>query len=112
MFSLLLADESDTSEIGLSFFGAEIGGLTLYGIDSQLDIQARDYRITEGIFLPVNPNSNDVVLVETFAEENDFQVGNSFEIVTRSGIEELNIVGLMAKEGPGQLNNGVFGVIP
>ncbi|MFC1922961.1 FtsX-like permease family protein [Chloroflexota bacterium] len=108
----VLADEADTSEIGLSFFGAEIGGLTLYGIDSQLDTNARDYKITEGSFLSADPNAVDVVIVETFADENEFQVGNSIEIVTENGIEKLRIVGLMAKEGPGQLNNGAFGVIP
>jgi ABC-type lipoprotein release transport system permease subunit len=108
----LLADEAGTSEIGLSFFGTDIGGLTLYGIDPILDLKARDYKITEGSFLSEDPTAIDVVLVENYADDNDILVGKSIEIVTENGIEKLRVIGLMAKEGPGQLNNGSFGIIP
>jgi putative ABC transport system permease protein len=107
----LLADQVSTPEIGLSFFGSEIGGLTLYGIDPAQDSLVRDYKLLQGEFLSANLNSVEVVLVETFAEDNDIQVGRSIEIVTDEGIEKLDVVGLIAKEGPGQLNNGAFGVM-
>jgi putative ABC transport system permease protein len=107
----LLADQVNTPEIGLSFFGSDIGGLTLYGINPGQDTQVRDYSIVEGVYLSQDPNSTEVVLVENFAEDNDIQIGKSIEIVTGDGIETLNVVGLMAKEGPGQLNNGAFGII-
>ncbi len=107
----LLADQVSTPEIGLSFFGSDVGGLTLYGIDPGLDTNVRDYTITEGTYLSPDSSSSEVVLVENFAEDNDLQVGKSVEIVTEDGIEKLDVVGLMAKEGPGQLNNGAFGII-
>jgi putative ABC transport system permease protein len=107
----LLADQVNTPEIGLSFFGSDIGGLTLYGINPGQDTQVRDYSIVEGVYLSQDPDSTEVVLVENFAEDNDIQLGKSIEIVTGDGIETLNVVGLMAKEGPGQLNNGSFGII-
>lgn len=107
----LLADQVNTPEIGLSFFGSDIGGLTLYGINPGQDTQVRDYSIVEGVYLSQDPDSTEVVLVENFAEDNDIQLGKSIEIVTGDGIETLKVVGLMAKEGPGQLNNGAFGII-
>ncbi|MFL7890711.1 MAG: ABC transporter permease [Anaerolineales bacterium] len=107
----LLADQVTTPEIGLSFFGSEVGGLTIYGIDPTLDPDVREYTLVEGRFLAQDPNSSEVVLVENFAEDNDIQVGKSIEIVTENSLEKLEVVGLIAKEGPGQLNNGAFGVM-
>ena len=107
----LLADQVNTPEIGLSFFGSEVGGLTIYGIDPALDPNVREYTLVEGSFLSQDPNSSEVVLVETFAEDNDIQVGKAIEIVTENSLEKLEVVGLIAKEGPGQLNNGAFGVM-
>lgn len=40
------------------------------------------------------------------------KVGERIEVLTPNGSEKLRVVGLMAREGPGQVNNGVFGVIP
>ncbi len=34
------------------------------------------------------------------------------EIISEAGVEKLKLVGLIAKEGAWQLNNGSFGVIP
>jgi putative ABC transport system permease protein len=107
----LLADQVSTPEIGLSFFGSDVGGLTLYGIYPDLDKNVRAYTIVEGTYLSPDTNSSEVVLVKNFAEDNDLQVGKSVEIVTEDGIEKLEVVGLMAKEGPGQLNNGAFGIL-
>ncbi len=57
-------------------------------------------------------NGDEVVVVEDFAKENDLQVGKFMEIVAGTGIEKLRVVGLIAKEGAGQLNNGSFGILP
>jgi len=108
----LLANESNSSEFALNFFGVSTGGLTLHGIDPSKDSLVRDYTITQGNFLSGTPDAAEVVLVETFAEENDLNIGNSIAIVTPAGVEQLQLVGLMAKEGPGQLNNGAFGIMP
>jgi ABC-type lipoprotein release transport system permease subunit len=108
----VLADQASNSDISLSFFGTNSGGLTLYGIDPTLDNQVRDYKIVAGEFLSSDLNANEVVLVEDYALDNEIEVGRRVEIVTDSGIQKLRVIGLMAKQGPGQLNNGAFGVIP
>ncbi len=109
----LLADELTPAEIGVSLFGAVRGSLALYGIDPALDVEAREYKIVEGKFLSSRePEAYDVVLVQDFAAEKELQVGDQLRIVVPGGTEELRVVGLMSKEGPGQINNGAFGVIP
>jgi putative ABC transport system permease protein len=108
----LLVQKDTPAQLDLTFFGTDTGGMTLYGIDPLVDKDARDYKLTSGKFLPSDLNVAEVVLVEDFARENDLQVGKFMEIVASTGIEKLRIVGLIAKEGAGQLNNGSFGVIP
>lgn len=108
----LLSDEAPGGQIGLSFFGSSMGGLTLFGIDPVLDPQAREYTLVEGRFLRDDPGTYEVVLVRTFAEEEELEVGDRLSVLTPDGTERFDIVGLMAKEGPGQVNNGAFGVIP
>ena len=108
----LLAEESAQSELGLSFFGTETGGLTLYGIDPQLDPQAREYQMVEGKFLSTDLNADEIVLVKDFADENEIEIDKYVEIIAPTGVEKLKVVGLIEKKGAGQLNNGTFGVIP
>jgi putative ABC transport system permease protein len=98
----LLADEALPSQGNISFFGAVFGGLTLYGIDPSLDPQAREYKIVAGQFL----------LPDLDTYENHIQVGRDLEILMAEGVEILRVVGLVSKEGPGQLYNGAFGIIP
>lgn len=107
-----LASEAAPSEVGLSFFGFSAGGLVLHGIDTQVELQVRDYHLTAGRFLQPEADDNEIVLVDTFAEDKDIQVGHRIGLVTPNGIERLRVVGLIAKEGPGLTNNGAFGVAP
>ena len=107
-----LASEAPPSQLGLTFFGTEVSGLTLYGIDPALDQQVRDYNLVEGSFLTTDLNADETVLVKDFADENELKVGNWLEIIADSGVEKLRVVGLIEKKGAGQLNNGSFGVIP
>ncbi len=108
----VLAKESQSNEIGLSFFGTNLGGLLLYGIDPGRDSLVRDYSITTGRFLSPDSQADEVVLVKSFADENDLKVNSYIEFVASGEIVKLRIVGLMEKEGVGQLNNGAFGVLP
>jgi len=108
----LLADEALSSQQDISFFGAVFGGLTLYGIDPSLDPQAREYKIVAGQFLSADLDAYDIVLVKDYADEKDIQLGHDADILTPEGIKTLRVVGLMSKEGPGQLYNGAFGIIP
>lgn len=108
----LMANETGPAGIDLNFFGSDVGGLSIYGIDPKIDGQVRDYEIVAGEFLSQELDGLEVVFVDTYAEENDIQVGKSIELVAETGIVELRVVGLIAKKGAGQLNNGAFGVVP
>jgi putative ABC transport system permease protein len=110
--STVLADKAASNELGLSFFGASLeGGLLIYGIDPTLDEAVRDYSLVEGRFLDSQSENAEVVLVKDFATENEISLGQRIELLTPQGTERFLVVGLMAKEGPGQLNNGSFGVM-
>ncbi len=107
-----LAGQVGGGTLDLSFFGMDSGGLLLYGIDPISDLEVRDYEITQGRFLSGESSDYELVLVEDYAEEEKIEVEEYIEILTPNGLEKLQVVGLMAREGPGNTNNGVFGVIP
>jgi putative ABC transport system permease protein len=108
----LLAEEGAPASLDLSIFGAVAGGMTIYGIDPIIDTQARDYKIVAGNFLGTDLNARDIVIVKDYAEKKKLSVGTDIQIITPGGAEKLRLIGLMSKEGPGQLNNGAFGAIP
>jgi len=107
-----LASDAVQNELGLSFFGTESGGLLLYGVDPLGEPQVRDYTLTAGRFLSGEDDAYELVLVENYAADEEIEVGDRVGILTPNGVEKLRVVGLMAREGPGQTNNGVFGVLP
>ena len=102
VLQLLAALPKETpEEVSLSFFGMGSGGLTLYGIDPVKDPGIRDYQVTKGSFLDQDPALPQVVLVEDYALENEIEVGQTISILTAFGLTDVEIVGLMAKEGAG-----------
>jgi putative ABC transport system permease protein len=107
-----LASKTGNSEIELGLLGINVSGLLLFGIDPQIDIQVRDYQLVEGDFLSSDLDADDIVLVEGFAEENEIEIGDQVAILTPIGVKKLELIGLIAREGPGQVNNGGFGIIP
>jgi putative ABC transport system permease protein len=107
-----LADKEAADQLDISFFGAGGGGLLIHGIDPFLEIQTRDYILKDGRFLSTDLTERGIVLVESFAEDEDIQVGDLIEIITPNGNKELKVIGLIAREGPGKINNGSFGIIP
>ncbi len=96
----------------LTFMGMDSGGFLLHGVNPLVEPLAREYKITGGRFLDGNLDAFEVVLVENLVQEEEVQVGDLIEVLTPNGVEKLRVVGLMAREGPGQVNNGAFGVIP
>ena len=70
-----------------------------------------DYQLQEGEFLSLEQTGQAVVLVDSYAAENEIELGDSIRVTTLNGLEQIKVVGLIAKEGAGQLNNGAFGVI-
>jgi putative ABC transport system permease protein len=107
-----LASNAGGNVLELTFFGAQSGGLLLQGVDPIIEPLAREYKITNGNFLSESLDQYEVVLVENYAEDEDIEVGDRIDVLTPNGVEKLRVVGLMAREGPGQSNNGSFGVIP
>ncbi len=107
-----LADQEEANVMQISFFGAESGGLLLHGIDPGFDPLAREYTTTAGRFLSNNLDIYEIVLVEDYANDENIKLGDRVGIITPNGIEKLRVVGLLAKEGAGQTNNGMFGIIP
>ena len=107
-----LVDSGSSEPMAMSFFGIDAGGLQLYGIDPESDVQARIYEITDGRFLAPDLDTYEVVLVDAFAKDNEIAVGDIIEIIAETGVEDLRVVGLIEKKGAGQLNNGAFGVLP
>jgi len=107
-----LTQEAQPAAFSMNMFGTSTAGLMLYGIDPFLDPILRAYNLASGKFLSGDLDANEIVLVESFANENNLQVGDWVEIVAAAEPVRLRLVGVISKEGPGQLNNGAFGVIP
>ena len=107
----MLADTA-AARGSISFVGAVGAGFALYGIDPSLDTLARDYKIVAGEFLPPDLDAYEIVLVKDYADANKIELGRDVKILTPEGTQALRVVGLISKEGPGQLNNGAFAVMP
>jgi len=107
-----LANTQSASQLEMGLFGTSGGGIVLHGIIPALDVQTRDYTLTQGDLLGDDLYDRQIVLVENLAKEEDIQIGDRIEILTPFGRERLKVVGLIARDGPGLTNNGSFGVIP
>jgi putative ABC transport system permease protein len=107
-----LADAASTAQMELSMFGAAADGLMIYGVDPTLDPLARTYKILEGTFLSPDRDAYDIVLVKSFADEKEIALGNEVTLIASGGAARFRVVGLIDRDGPGQLNNGAFGAIP
>jgi putative ABC transport system permease protein len=107
-----LAAEAPASELGIDFFGMAAGGLIVYGIDPSVDTQSREYKLVAGQFLGTDLSARDALLVKDYATEKHLGVGSALDILTSGGVERLRVVGLIAKQGPGQVNNGAFAAMP
>jgi putative ABC transport system permease protein len=107
-----LVNSQSTDELEMNFFGTNSGGIVLHGIIPDLETQTRDYKLTAGQFLSENLRTLEIVLVEDLAEDEGISIGDRINLITPIGNERLKVVGLIAMEGPGQTNNGSFGVIP
>lgn len=107
-----LADNSSSQELDIGLFGTGTGGLLLYGIDPVFETQTRAYKLVSGRFLSTDLEEREVVLVISYAEEEEIDLGDFIEIITPNGTKELEVVGFIEREGPGQNNNGAFGVFP
>ncbi len=107
-----LSSDAPASAVDITMFGQGMGGLLLYGINPAVDRQVREYKMVAGDFLSGDLNAYEVVLVRSYAEEKEIKLGDKISIITPNGLTRLRVAGFMDKDGPGQLNNGAFGVLP
>jgi putative ABC transport system permease protein len=108
----LANDRKNKNTIDIGLFGTQSGGLLLYGILPAQEQLTRDYKLVAGRFLSDEPEKREVVLVESFAKDEEIKLDDVVEVITPNGVKELKVVGLIARDGPGQTNSGKFGVIP
>ena len=109
----ILADEATAGEFGLGMLGATIsGGIQINGIDPELDQKLHNYTLAGGRFISGDSSVREIVLVKDFADEKNITIDQWIGIISPNGIERIKVVGLITKEGPGQTNNGAFGVVP
>ena len=110
--STMLAGSEAPDQLALGLFGASAGGFLIQGIDPSLDPLARDYVVTQGRFLKPDQDAAEIVLVDSYAEDQELRLGQWVGVLTPGGVERLRLVGLIAREGPGLTNSGAFGVMP
>lgn len=108
----LLADDLPPSQVGISMLGAAFEGILVYGIDPALDPQVREYKLAAGRFVESDLDAREIVLGEEYARSKKIDVGEDIRLLSPTGPEVVRVVGLLSKDGPGQLNNGLFGVMP
>ncbi len=105
------------AEWGLSFSvaGASAANdILILGVDPELDPQVRDYTLVAGEWLPdKETRAYQALIVQDYADEQAYELGGDIEILFEEGVKEtLEIVGLIAKQGPGLQNEGAVIIIP
>lgn len=111
----LTAKQADEWGLSLSVVGASAANdLLVLGIQPDIDRQVRDYELVAGQWLPEKERrAYQGLLVQDFADEQGYQVGDDVEILVDNGLKErLEIIGLIAKQGPGLQNEGAVIVVP
>lgn len=107
----LLASEAESWQIAFTIDGLASGNvLDLYGVDPLRDSQVRVYQLSAGRM----PESEayEVLLPRKFADEKGLHLGNDLVVLTPDSQARLEVVGLLAEEGVGLLNNGVVAFAP
>lgn len=74
------------------------------GIDPILDPMMRIYTLNSGAFPKLGEYKT--LITETFAEKNDFILGDSLIIYGTEGIDQFEVSGILADEGAAMINGG------
>lgn len=86
--------------------------ITLVGIDPEADPQVRSYQLAEGRMIDDSDRTYTLVLVGTFAEDNEIRPGDDLEADLGVGqVETFEVVGLLENTGVARLNNGAIGFL-
>ncbi|MFQ5574252.1 MAG: FtsX-like permease family protein, partial [Terriglobia bacterium] len=84
--------------------------LDILGIEPSLDRRIRSYRLAEGRFL-ANEERAEIVLVKSFARRHDINRGDKVVLLTHRQPLTLRVVGILEKEGAGNLADGRTGFL-
>lgn len=101
--------------LSLSVAGASTANdLLVLGIQPDLDRSVRDYTLVAGKWLPEKERrAYKALLVQDYADEQNYRLGEDIEILLDNGLKEkLEIVGLLAKQGPALQNEGAVMIVP
>jgi putative ABC transport system permease protein len=85
--------------------------IQVLGIDPRIDQTVRDYRLVEGQ-LPTSLKQ--IILDKGFAKSLEIQVGDQVKMLTKSGLQEYSVVGMVQPSGGSSvaLSSAVFVVLP
>jgi putative ABC transport system permease protein len=83
--------------------------LTSLGIDPTRDGAIRDYELAEGEFFV---SGGGMLLEQGFARNLGFGVGDTLRILTKKGVREATVVGLLAPKGAAALSQGGVMFLP
>lgn len=110
----ILAEEAKDWEVQFGAGGMILPGTMfwLMGIDPELDPLVHNYQLVAGRLLQPGEEGYQVVLVNSYAADKQLELGEDLAVMTPSGMAELRIVGLIAKEGIGVANEGAIGFSP
>jgi ABC-type antimicrobial peptide transport system permease subunit len=87
-------------------------GITLVGIDPEIDAQVRSYKLAEGRMVGEGDRVYSLVLVSQFAADHDIQLGDDVQISLDGGrLETFEVIGLLENEGAARFNNGAVGFL-
>ena len=104
----LLASDAGSWQIAFDMSGIAAGNFfQLEGIDPELDPQVRVYLLKAGR-LP-KAEKYEVVIPAQFGEEKNLEIGDELVLLAPERPARLKIVGLLADEGVGMLNDGAVG---
>jgi putative ABC transport system permease protein len=87
--------------------------LAVFGIDPAIDRQARVYKLEAGRFLEAGETSYSTLFTMDFAQEKNISLGQDVDILLpNGGVETLQAVGFLRKDGPGLINSGNVAFVP
>jgi putative ABC transport system permease protein len=112
----LVADDLGGWQASGSATGTIAAGnaLLIMGVDSGVDGEIRETNLVKGRLLEPGETRYSVVLVERYAQEKDYDVGDKLPILLPESYTptRLTIVGLIDSTGAGLINGGVIAFLP
>ena len=86
--------------------------IALVGIDPAADPQVRRYKLSAGRMMDAADRTYSLVLVKTFADDNDILLGDDVEVdLGERRVETFEVIGLLENEGAARSNNGAIGFL-